>query len=60
MHRSATESPSAGIRSNLEPFGTHFRNQALPALPALPPEVVAATSARTLPSTRAGGQDDGS
>ena len=30
----------------------------MPAMPALPAEVVAASAGRNLPSTRAGGQDD--
>ena len=37
---------------------TAFGN--LPAEPAEPAEVVSASAAQTLPSTRAGGQDDGS
>ena len=44
-------------------FGTHPNNLADPAdLPDLPDpaEAVSSTAARTLPSTRAGGQDDGS
>ena len=38
----------------------HAAYPADPADPSDPPEVVAASAARTLPSTRAGGQDDGS
>ena len=45
---------------------TVFKNQLFgtqppePAEPAEPAEVVSASAAQTLPSTRAGGQDDGS
>ena len=45
---------------------TLFKNQLFgtqppePAEPAESPEVVSASAAQTLPSTRAGGQDDGS
>ena len=55
---SEPKSPSDGIHYNLEPFGTHRR---IPRIPRIPPDSAgsgAATAVRTLPSTRAGGQDD--
>jgi hypothetical protein len=41
-------------------LGNLLLEPAEPAEPAESPEVVSASAAQTLPSTRAGGQDDGS
>ena len=41
-------------------FGTQPPEPAKPLEPAESPEVVSASAVQTLPSTRAGGQDDGS
>ena len=45
---------------NLLCFGAIWNSPGMPGMPAEVAEVVAASAARTLPSTRAGGQDDGS
>ena len=61
---SEPKSPSDGIHNNLEPFGIHLRIPRIPRIPSDSPDSLgfsgsgAATAVRTLPSTRAGGQDD--
>ena len=52
------ESPSIVKNNKFEPFGIHPRISTDPADPADPPDQVSGAAARTLPSTRAGGQDD--
>ena len=55
---SEPKSPSDGIRDNLEPFGIHLRIPGIPSYSVTFLGSGAATAVRTLPSTRAGGQDD--